>query len=158
MSELRVLPECEAALPELNAYVDGELALEAREVIDRHLEGCAACRREVELLRLVIQSLRQAPRPVPSEAMRQRLLAQVVAELPLRRMEIVCTERHGDRVIQQREVRMSRESGILLQLRPAPAVPAGPLIQQFRRVLSDRPNCYQAIESYHGKDYHERRA
>ena len=62
--------------------------------------------------------------------MRQRLLSQVVTELPLRRIEIVCTVRHGDRVIQRREVRMSRESGILLQLRPALAVPAGPLIQQ----------------------------
>jgi hypothetical protein len=155
MSELPVSPECKAVHPELNAYVDGELASEDYRVIERHLEGCAACRTEVELLRLVTQSLHQAPRPEPSEAMRQRLLAQVVAELPLRRIEIVCTERHGDRVIQRREVRMYREPPLSPRLEPVAEPPLGPIIQQFRRVLADRPNCYQVIESYHGRDCHE---
>jgi hypothetical protein len=158
MSELSVSPECETVQPELSAYVDGELAPEERGLVDRHLEGCAACRAEVELLRLVMRSLRQAPRPEPSEVMRQRLLAQVTVERPLRRMEIVCTERHGDRVIQRREVRTYREPPLSPRLEPVTGPPLGPIIQQFRRVLADRPNCYQVIESYYGRDYHGRRA
>jgi anti-sigma factor RsiW len=148
MSELLVSPPCEAARPELNAYVDGELAPEDRAVIERHLAGCAACRAEVELLRLVMHALRQAPRPEPSEAMRQRLLAQAAPEVPPQRMEILCVERHGDRVIRRQEVRMSREAGISPGLRPTAAPGVGRVIQHFRRVLSDRSNCYQVIESY----------
>ena len=158
MSELSVSPECEIVQPELNAYVDGELSPAECEVIGHHLASCAACQSEAALLRLVTQSLRQAPRPEPSEAMRQRLLAQVVAELPLRRMEIVCTERHGDRVIQRREVRMYREPPLSPRLQPVTEPPLGPIIQHFRRVLADRPNCCQVIESYYRRDYHERRA
>jgi putative zinc finger protein len=158
MSELPVSPECETVQPELNAYVDGELSPAECEVIGHHLASCAACQSEAALLRLVTQSLRQAPRPVPSEAMRQRLLAQVIAELPLRRIEIMCTVRHGDRVIQRREVRMYREPPLSPRLQRVAEPPLGPIIQQFRRVLADRPTCYQAIESYYGRENHERRA
>jgi anti-sigma factor RsiW len=157
MSELPVSPECEAARPELNAYVDGELALEERTVVERHLEGCADCRAQVELLRLVRQSLRLAARPEPSEAMRQRLLAQVSAELQPRRTEILCVERHGDRVIRRREVRTYHEPD-RRRLETVSESVVAPVIQHFRRVLTDGPNCYQVIESYYGRDYHERRA
>lgn len=152
MSEPLVLPGCEAAQPDLNAYVDGELGPDEHAELERHLANCAACQTETDLLRLVRQSLQQAPRPVPPDAMRQRLLAQVIAELPPQRRDVLCIERHGDRVIQRREVRISREPGILPRLRPAPAVPASPVIQQCRRVLSNRPNCYQVFESYHERD------
>src|SRR5262249_36864512 len=157
-SEARLSPECDAIAPELNAYVDGELPPAEWAAVERHLEECAACRAEAELLRLVTGSLRQVARPEPSEAMRQRPRAQVAADLPLRRMEIFCTERHGDQVIQRREVRLSHEPPVLSPLGPVFVPAAGPAIRQFRRVLADRPNFYQVIEGYYGRDYDERRA
>jgi anti-sigma factor RsiW len=163
MSELTVSPECEAARQELNAYVDGELAPEERMAIERHLEGCAACRAESELLRLVTQSLSLVPRPEPPEAMRQRLLTQVMAELSPRRMEIVCVERRGDRVIERQEVRISREPAVGPRLEPGPGVStrpgaSGPVIQQFRQELLLGPNCYQIVTSQYGRNNDERRA
>ena len=151
MSETPFSPECEAVQPELNAYVDGELRPEERAEIERHLECCAACQAEVALLRLVTQSLGQAPRPEPSEAMRQRLLAQVTAELPPHRIEIFTTERHGDQVVRRREVRWSREPALRPQPEPAPALPIGLAVQQYRQASTQRPNCYQVIESHYGR-------
>jgi anti-sigma factor RsiW len=158
MSDEPFLPECNAIQPELDAYLDGELAPPEQRSVERHLEECAACRAELELLRAVTGSLRQVERPAPSEAMRRRLFAQVAADLPLRRMEIVSTERHGDRVFHRHEVRLTREPVLLRPPAPISVPAAGRAIRQFRRVLADRPNHYQVVESYYGRDYHERRA
>ena len=152
MSEEHFSPECEVIEPELNAYLDDELAPPEQMTIERHLEECAACRAELELLRLVAGSLGQVVRPHPSESMWQRLLAQVAAELPPRRMEIICTERHGGETLRRREVSTYREPAVWLLSQPATTLPASPAIQRYRRELSDRPNCCQIIESYYGRD------
>jgi hypothetical protein len=97
-------------------------------------------------------SLRQVARPEPSESMQQRLLAQVAFELPLRRMEILCTERHGGETLRTREVRVYREPAGWAHSGGAATLPAGPVIQHSRRELSGRPNCCQVIESHYGRD------
>jgi hypothetical protein len=158
MSEQPVSAECEAARPELNGYVDDELPAAEVAVIERHLERCGACRAEVELLRLVTQSLRLVARPETSAAMRQRLLARVSAELPPQRLEVVCVERQGDRVIRRREVRTCYESHRLQRLEPGAERVVTPVIRQVRRDRTEGPNCYQVIERYYGRDYDERRA
>lgn len=38
-------PRCEAMLPKLSAYADGELSAEERAEVLDHLEGCDDCRR-----------------------------------------------------------------------------------------------------------------
>jgi anti-sigma factor RsiW len=151
MSKERVSPECDAIAPELNAYVDGELPPGERAAVERHLEECASCRSEIELLRLVTGSLRHMARPEPSETMRQRLLAQVAAELPLRRMEVFCTERHGDQVIQRREVRMYREPVLTTPMMPVGRSVARPVIRLHQRRQSFRGSGYRMIESFQGE-------
>jgi len=148
MSEPPVSPVCEAVLPELNGYVDGELHPMECRAVESHLEGCAGCRAEVALLRLVARSLRLAPQPEPSEAMRQRLLARVAAELPLRRIELCCTERHGGQVVSRREVVWSREPEARSRLEPLSAAPRVAFIQQHRQERAGHSSCYQVIESY----------
>jgi anti-sigma factor RsiW len=154
MSEARFSPGCERSEPELNAYVDGELPPAERAALERHLAGCARCQTELELLRLVSGSLGQLPRPEPSEAMRRRLLTQVAAERPLRRVEIVSTERHGDRVFERHEVRWTREPVLLTPPERLTGPPAVSASRQFRWATADHSNrCI--IESHYGGDHHE---
>jgi hypothetical protein len=47
----------------LSAYLDGELPASAREPLERHLAGCAECRRELDALREVRALLRALPLP-----------------------------------------------------------------------------------------------
>jgi len=44
----------------LHAYLDGELSLEGSLEVEAHLEGCAACRRELETLRALRRLLQSA--------------------------------------------------------------------------------------------------
>jgi anti-sigma factor RsiW len=89
-----MLPEaCATARAELGALLDGELDAAARESVDRHLAGCAACRAELVLLRAVTRAVEALPRPAPPEAMRFRLRAAVAAEVAPGHFEVRRTER-----------------------------------------------------------------
>jgi anti-sigma factor RsiW len=151
MSEQEYSSGCESALAELSGYLDDALSPAEREAIARHLDTCPACQAELELLRLVTQSLQQAPRPEPSDSMRQRLLARVEADLAPRRVEIVCTERHGDQV--------TRRQDVLTLNRPIPTpwpsagpTPPVPVFQQqSRREREVRPGFYQVIDDHYGR-------
>ncbi len=61
----------------LSACLDGELDLERRRKVERHLEECPACRREWAELRELDQHLRQEPEP----AIDPFFAAQVMASL-----------------------------------------------------------------------------
>jgi putative zinc finger protein len=150
-AETIVLRDCEDVQAELSGYIDDEVSPSKRTAMAEHIAHCAACRAEVALLGLVTQSLRQAPRPEPSEAMHRRLMAQVAADGPPQRVEIVCTERHGDRVVQWREVRTTRDA----PPRPRPSAELTPAmmvsIQQLRREQIQGPGIYQVIEDHYGR-------
>jgi hypothetical protein len=58
---------CEEARESLSAYLDEALAPEERSLVDAHLEGCAACRRELAALRgtvALLQRVEPARAPV----------------------------------------------------------------------------------------------
>jgi anti-sigma factor RsiW len=60
----------------LSAWLDGELAPEVMVQVERHLEGCAGCRRELALLTALDQALGSLTAPVPAglpEKVRARL-------------------------------------------------------------------------------------
>lgn len=51
---------------QLSAYLDGQLALAERARVESHLQGCAACARELESLRRTVALVQALPRvPVP---------------------------------------------------------------------------------------------
>lgn len=64
----------------LGAYVDGELdAVHSAEVED-HVEGCAACREQLAMIRAMRNSLRRVGRLRAPSSLRERLLAAVAQE------------------------------------------------------------------------------
>jgi anti-sigma factor RsiW len=65
-SGMRDLLQRHIAEQRLSAYVDGRLGAHERQRVERHLQTCAACRRNLVELRAVLAMLRRAPaRPVP---------------------------------------------------------------------------------------------
>jgi anti-sigma factor RsiW len=45
----------------LSAYIDGELSPRLRRKVERHLDACADCRRELESLRATVTLMRRMP-------------------------------------------------------------------------------------------------
>jgi anti-sigma factor (TIGR02949 family) len=73
---------CRHVITRLDAYADGELAPEQVLEIEAHLEDCASCGTRLSLDHAVRKSLRRAVQAaaVPSDAFRERLVAQLRAE------------------------------------------------------------------------------
>ena len=75
--------DCERARQLIDAYVDGELALETSTEIERHIDSCAACRRLYESRRALSAQLRDAALAVAApDVLRQRIAAALDAETP----------------------------------------------------------------------------
>ena len=51
----------------LSAWLDGELAPEVLVVVDRHLESCAGCRRELAQLQALEKALEALDTPAPAD-------------------------------------------------------------------------------------------
>jgi hypothetical protein len=63
---VRDLLQRHIAEQKLSAYVDGRLGAHEQQRVERHLQTCAACRRDLVELRAMLAMLRRAPtRPVP---------------------------------------------------------------------------------------------
>lgn len=56
---------CPKVRDHLSAWLDGELAPEVRSLLDRHLEACAGCRRELAQLEALEQALASLTAPAP---------------------------------------------------------------------------------------------
>ena len=72
------VPDCEAALAEVYAYLDGEMTDAQRSVVASHLEGCSNCFEAFDFeaeLRIVIQT-RCRDDAVP-ETLRMRIVEQL---------------------------------------------------------------------------------
>lgn len=66
---------------ELTALLDGALPPERAARVERHLEGCAACRAELERLASAVATLRRLPPPPsPSPLFATRLSARLARE------------------------------------------------------------------------------
>ena len=57
---------CEEAKSRLSAHLDGELSGEERRELEAHLEACAACRAELEVLRRLDKAFEVLAEPAPS--------------------------------------------------------------------------------------------
>ena len=65
----------------LSAWLDGELAPEVMIQVERHLEGCAGCRRELALLTTLDQALGSLTVPVPA-GLPEKVRARLQSALP----------------------------------------------------------------------------
>ena len=66
----------------LGAYVDNELPPETRSQIDAHLTGCARCRREQDVHRMLRDRLGNEPVPAASAVLRDRVAAGIKNAAP----------------------------------------------------------------------------
>ena len=67
--------KCEAARPQLESYLDGELDRAAVEELESHLATCAACRAQLADLEQLRGALRAIPRQRAPAELRARLMA-----------------------------------------------------------------------------------
>jgi anti-sigma factor RsiW len=151
MSGQLPMEECAVVAAGLDAYVDGELEPAERAAVERHLATCEACRAEVALLSMVEQSLQSLARPEPSEAMRERLLARVAADLAPRRVEILCVERHGQQVARRHEVRRYPGAPIRASLAAGSTHSVDRMIQQYRRETASGSGLRCVIAGSYGR-------
>ena len=66
----------------LGAYADNELPPETRSQIDAHFTGCARCRRELDVQRILRDRLGAEPVPAASAALRERIAASIKQAAP----------------------------------------------------------------------------
>jgi len=57
--------ECQQLRAMLSPYIDGELGSPEKTRVERHIEECDACRRELEALRATVGLLRRVPQVAP---------------------------------------------------------------------------------------------
>ena len=66
--------KCENVQEELSAYLDGELEPGEAAALEKHLEGCAACRGELDSLRATVSLVRSLPRAEAPAALKRRVM------------------------------------------------------------------------------------
>lgn len=71
---------CHGADARLSAYLDRELTGEEALELREHLRSCPRCQEELEVLRLIKQSLAKTACCEPSEEFEQRLMQQVLTQ------------------------------------------------------------------------------
>jgi anti-sigma factor RsiW len=146
-----MLPEaCAAARTELGALLDGELDAAARESVDRHLAGCAACRAELALLRAVTRAVQALPRPAPPEAMRYRLQARIQAETAPHHQELQIVDQQGDRWSRWRMARAAVEEPRRSRGRRVAAEEPGGSVFQCWTQSGDRSTFYRYVRTEAG--------
>ncbi|MFY9691006.1 MAG: zf-HC2 domain-containing protein [Candidatus Acidiferrales bacterium] len=74
--------KCEDVSKELIGYLDGRVNAAARQKMEGHLAGCAACRTRAEEMRKVSMLLGEVPAIEPSFAFDARVRQRVAAEPP----------------------------------------------------------------------------
>ncbi|MCX6379906.1 MAG: DUF4349 domain-containing protein [Armatimonadetes bacterium] len=71
------MTDCERFLPDLKAYIDGELPRFTRRRIRQHLRRCSSCREEMTLMESITNELQQGDSTVLEPTLRDKLLAGV---------------------------------------------------------------------------------
>ncbi len=61
----------------MGGYLQGDLALEQRALLDAHLDGCASCAEELRALRTTVQLLRELPTPDVPSHLADRVVARI---------------------------------------------------------------------------------
>jgi predicted anti-sigma-YlaC factor YlaD len=73
---------CEKFTTQLDAYLDGELPVEARAEVERHLNGCAACSLHLQSTSRVVNSLKALPQPAVPKSLSDKLDAIAERQTP----------------------------------------------------------------------------
>src|SRR5262245_58560244 len=73
--------KCYDARRKLSALIDGAGEPALREAVARHVDGCAACRAELEALAATDRALRQAVRAEPPDGYFDELTPRILARL-----------------------------------------------------------------------------
>jgi predicted anti-sigma-YlaC factor YlaD len=73
-------PICRRVRENLSAYLDGELKGDARRLLDEHLSGCEACRRQMQELKDTWRLLDELEAPIVPRAFHDQVLARVEVE------------------------------------------------------------------------------
>lgn len=76
---------CDAVLRSLSEFVDGELPIERRDAVIRHLDACPRCRRVHEELADLSHRIRAAPQPRLPEGFEARVRAGLRGQSRMRR-------------------------------------------------------------------------
>jgi anti-sigma factor RsiW len=76
--------KCNKVTKRLSAWLDGEVSGTEKDRISRHLEKCANCRQELEILKADANVLRAFESPDASPYLLTRVMAEVRAEEPVR--------------------------------------------------------------------------
>jgi anti-sigma factor RsiW len=71
---------CRRALPQLSAYVDGELKPSQAAAVQAHIFGCDACFAAMAEMRTVSETLAAGPRPAASEQLLRRIMVALRRE------------------------------------------------------------------------------
>lgn len=72
--------ECDEVRPRIDASIDGELSPAQEREVQRHLDGCAACRAEHDAVLAIRQAVRRAEYHAAPEALRTRIAAALERE------------------------------------------------------------------------------
>ena len=97
----------------LGAFADGELPAETVSQIDAHLLGCARCRREVQVHRVLRMRLEQEPITAAPSSLRDRIAA-AVENAPVPALQLGYLRRRGPH-------RAERESAVALVAGQSPS-------------------------------------
>jgi hypothetical protein len=74
--------QCSRIQENLSAYLDGELDPGEEALLKSHLEGCEACRSELESLRSTVELVRSVPRAHAPAVLKQRLSCATASRRP----------------------------------------------------------------------------
>ena len=77
---------CEVVLPELGAFIDGELEPRAELFIERHLAECHRCRAELAAERMVKEQVGRIARESAPNTLRERVFNQLRADVSRERV------------------------------------------------------------------------
>ncbi len=71
--------DCERAVLDVQAWIDGELEPESELDLQKHLEQCSSCHALADQIAGVREAVRGIPSPVPSEALDRRVMASFLS-------------------------------------------------------------------------------
>jgi anti-sigma factor RsiW len=72
--------KCEEVYVWLQAYLDTEVTADEERMVERHIRGCAACRRRLVELAQTVNRLRESEHLTPRQEFTRRLMERLAEE------------------------------------------------------------------------------
>src|SRR3989339_1756849 len=71
---------CDKVFGKLSAYMDNEVAVNEKQAIEQHVQGCAACAEELKILLKSQRYLKRLETVKPSDQLRDKLFQRISAD------------------------------------------------------------------------------